>query len=253
MVTYPAPADLLAAGLDLPPVAEAAEPVPPGTVCALTGQPLTTGYPRRLMTTEATTEFLDHFRGDVHGWVSESAARCYRSANPRAGNPCARSILAVQEGAGAVRLWSPLIARESAAAQGRPCWSALVRLAWQAHAGRPVLAILTTNTKKRLWPRARVGALGSRTPLYYYDSDTQGDGVLWLDWPRLLACLDLVEELYTAGFPKPVLRTCLLRKTDADPLRALAGERALAPWRGTPEFRVAALIAQKTGDPDADA
>ncbi len=92
------PADLLSSGLSLPPVDSPPETgLPAGTVCAVTGQPISEGYPVRSIVTEATAEFLDAFRNNLAGWVSENAARCYRSANPRAGNPCARSILALAE------------------------------------------------------------------------------------------------------------------------------------------------------------
>lgn len=243
--TFLTPADLLARGLDLPPLPQPPLELPAGTTCAITGQPIRHGYRVADLTTDATTEFLDAFRGGVDGYVSESAARCFRSANPRAGNPCARSHLAFADGT----YYAPLIARESALAQGRPCWSELVRAVWPARAGEQCLVLLTTDTKKRLWPYARVGALGPRTPVYLYDAASGEAGVTWVDWAALLACLDLVEEVYSQGFPKSALRRGL-PSAPAACLRAGLGaarrwERALAPWRERAELRLAVLIAQR--------
>ncbi len=242
---YLTPADLLARGLELPPLPEPPTPVPPGTVCGVTGQPISAGYPVRDVITSATAEFLDAFRNNLAGYVSENAARCYRSSNPKLGNPCARSILAFADGT----LWMPLIAREPAREQGRPCWSELVRQVWPGRAGQSCLCMLTTDTKKRLWIRARVGALGPRTPVLYYDSKTAGNEVLLIDWPALLESLTLIEVVYNLGFPKAAIGTSLYVASKVAQSVTLSEtrrlERALAGWRGRPEFRVALLIAQK--------
>ncbi len=243
--TFLTPADLLARGLNLPLPAVQPVATPPSTCCAITGQPITSGYLVADMVTEATAEFLDCFRGGIGGWVSESAARCFKSADPRRGNPCARSVLAFEDGT----LYNPLINRESAAAQERPCWSDLVRQVWPARRGEQMLAILTTDTKKRLWIRARVGALGPRTPLLYYDSGT-GNEVLIVDWPMLLAGLELCELIYGLGFPKEAIRGSLYvaskvcETVGLSVARELEGD--LARWRERPEFRPALLMAQRT-------
>ncbi len=245
------PADLLAQGLGLPPVAEPAYPLPPGTVCAITGQPITTGYRVADMVTEATAEFLDCFRAGVGGHVSENAARCFRSSNPRMGNPCARPVLLFADGPA----YMPTIARESPATLprcltemgvpvSRPCWSDLVRAVWPDHHGQQCLCILTTDTKKRLWIRARVGALGARTPVLVHEGEDSA--VLLIDWARLIECLDLVEAVYSAGFPKAAIRASLYGACKAISLAETRRmENLLRPWRSRPEFTVATLIAQK--------
>jgi hypothetical protein len=63
---FATPADFLVCGLNLPPLVTEPQPVPTGTECAITGQPITSGYPVAEMVTEATAEFLDCFRGGVH-------------------------------------------------------------------------------------------------------------------------------------------------------------------------------------------
>jgi len=247
MITYFTPADYLAHGLDLPLPDVTPVVVPAGTCCAITGQPITTGYAATDMVTGATAEFLDCFRGGVQGYVSVSAARCFKSADPRKGNPCARSVAAFDGW-----LANPLIARDQATAQGRPCWSDLVRELWMDRAGQQCLLILTTDTKKRLWIRARVGALGNRTPMLVYDADTSVNEVLILDWTGLLCCLADVESAYTFGFPKAAIRESLFIASKATAAvglrRAVDMERRLAAWRGTPEMLVATLIAQKEPD-----
>jgi hypothetical protein len=240
------PADFLTRGLGLVPLPTPPQPVPPGTCCAITGQPITEGYPVRDMVTDATNEFLDCFRGGVHGYVSDAAARCFKNSDPRKGNPTARAAMIFEDGT----YHNPLISRDSAGkSDGRPCWSDLVRAVWPERAGQRVLIILTTDMKRRLWIRARVGTLGPRTPIFYYDSETAGNEVLLVDWPRLIECLDLVETIYTAGFVKPSIRESLWRQSKAIEevgyQQTRMYEAALREWRGTPEFQVATLITQK--------
>lgn len=236
---------LLASGLRLPPLPEPPIPVPPGTVCATSGEPLAHGYPVERVVTDATGEFLDTFHGDVHGWVSDSAARCYTSADPRRGNPCARSVLAFADGT----LHSPLIAREAARAQNRACWSQLVRDVWPDRAGQVMLAIITTDTKKRLWMHARTGVLGERTPIFCYDPETALHGIRYISWPRLITCLDCVEEIYSAGFPKQALRVSLYTAGKIAQTVGLSTTRrmeaALSAWRSSQEFAIALLMAQR--------
>lgn len=242
-------ADLLAAGIGLPPVAEPAHDLPPGSSCAITGQAITRGYRVADMVTDATSEFLDTFGGRPDGYVSESAARCFRSANPRAGNPCARGHLAIDVGSDGVLYVSPMISCESAAKQGRPCWSAAVRAVWPQHAGRPCCVMIVDDFKRRLWPYATVGALGSQTAVYVHDGGLFGmESTIRVDWPAMLACLDAVEAVYALGFSKPAIRDGLLHSTKAVAAvglpAAIAHERAIAGWRARPEFRPALMIAQ---------
>jgi hypothetical protein len=200
------------------------------------------------MMTGATAEFLDCFRGGIGGWVSDAAARCFKASDPRKGNLGARTVLIFEDG----DYYNPLIAREQAVIQGRPCWSELVRQVWPARAGQRVLIILTTDMKKRLWIRARVGMLGNRTPVLYYDAATAGNEVLLIDWPRLIECLDTVESVYSAGFSKAAIRESLYTAGKIAQTAGLTAtqrmESQLMLWRGTPEFQVATLIAQKKGE-----
>jgi hypothetical protein len=230
-------------------------------ICAITGQPIRRGYPVSQMVTSATAEFLDCFRGNLHGWVSESAARCFKSANPRIGNPCARPLVIFEDGAA----YMPTIARDSLATLPaclvqagvdieRPCWSDLVRQLWPQRAGQRCVIILSTDTKKRLWIRARVGALGPRTPVLVYDAPTAQNAVVLLDWPALIECLGLIEEVYTIGFAKAAIRDSLYRANKVVQTIGIGEtrryERALTQCRGRAEFGPALLIAQKAPEPE---
>lgn len=242
------PADLLVAGLRLPPMRTDPQDVPRGTECAITGQPIALGYPVSEMVTGATTEFLDCFRGGVDGYVSEAAARCFKNADPKKGNPTARSFLIFEDGIG----YLPLINRESAMKQNRPCWSELVREVWPARAGQRCLSILTTDTKKRLWIRARIGQMGEHTPVLVYDGASAQNAVLFVNWPALIEYLSLIEEVYTAGFVKASIGSSLFRQWKAADTCGMAvamgWERQLRTIRSTDEFAMGLLIAQKQNE-----
>lgn len=199
------------------------------------------------MVTEATAEFLDCFREQIDGYVGEFTARCFKNADPRKGNPTARSVIVFEDSTA----WQPLINATSAAEQGRACWSQLAREVWPTRKGQRCLIILTTDTKKRLWIRARIGALGTRTPVLVYDSKLMVNEVRLLDWPKFLECLNIVEQAYSAGFSKDSINSSLYGQTKAMAAIGLPAtmrmERALAQWRGRLEFAPALLIAQKEG------
>lgn len=234
-------ASLLVRGLGLGPVELAAAEAPPDTTCAMTGVPITQGYPIQALCSDATAEYLDTFRGQPCGWLGEDAARAFRWQR-------LTSLAAMIYADGTC--YRPLISRESAAKdETRPCWSDLLRAVWPERRGEEVLILLTTDMKKRLWPRARVGVLGSATPLYLYDAGLSVAQSLTVDWPALLDCLHLVEEVYTAGFVKERIRTGLWsyhKKVEEVGIGNTARwERALAGWRARPEFLPALLVAQK--------
>jgi hypothetical protein len=241
-------ADLLVRGNGFSPLPEPPIEVPAGTRSAVSGQPLTTGYPVVSVVTGATTEFLSQFNGNVQGWVSENEAICFHNASPRLGNPSARTVLVFGDGT----YYNPMISRESARKLGRPCWSELVREVWPARCGQMMLMILTTDMKKRLWPRCRVGALGHVAPVYLYDGESNVAQNLAIDWQRLIECLDLVEMVYNLGFVKVAIINSLYMIGKTAQVVGLAKTRelegALAAWRGEPEFKVATLIAQKQGE-----
>jgi len=82
-----------------------------------------------------------------------------------------------------------------------------------------------------------------------YDSGMALDQVRLVDWPSLIECLDLIEEVYTAGYSKDAIGASLYGQTKAIEQAGFAQtrrwERLLQDWRPRPEFAVALLIAQK--------
>jgi hypothetical protein len=263
-VDYPTPADLLVRAFNLPPPDREPVQLPPGEHCAVSGKPITVGYPMAQITTTATTEFLDAFRGgqSVCGYVSEAAARCYRAASPRLGNPCARAMLLFADGTGYLPIIRedtkgevklPRLLEETGAPISRPRWTDLVREVWPERRGQMCLVIATTDVQKRLWIRARVGALGPRTPVLLHDGPLSE--VRLIDWPRLIECLGLFEDVYTLGWSKEAIRTSLYANLNVCQAVGVAAardlERRVAAWRERPEFAFAALIAQRRSTPPA--
>lgn len=191
------------------------------------------------ITTDATNEYMDTFRGLPTGWVCESAARLFRQDHNLG------AWLLFEDGAA----FRPLIARESARRENRPCWSELVRDIWPARRGQRMVCLLTTDTKKRLWPRARVGTLGAHTPVFAYDSKLRLAHTVTVAWPDLLSALDLLEDFYTSGFSKCALRESVFAEWKTCERIGMARARVIEDWlrvlRLSPVFPLALIIAQK--------
>ena len=187
--------------------------VPDGTLCALAncGAPIASGYPVASITTDATNEFLDTYRGGLQGHVCPDCAALVKAQSPQTDYSMGRAWLVVA-GAGA---WDPLISRESAETAGRQCWSDLVRQVWREHRGCECAVLLTTDGKRRTWPLCRAGVVGERTPILYHNTGGDAEcliyfGSLDVDWGRWVECLDLVESAYSLGFAKRHLAGGLL-------------------------------------------
>jgi hypothetical protein len=212
-------------------------PAPPGTRCALTGRALAAGYPAKDILTSASADIADTFRSPGT-WVCEEAARLFKESRLLTSN-----LLALP-----ARGLRPMVAQASATPE-RPAWRDLLRA---LAPGTPTVAIFTSNTKRRLWPAARLSYFGPTwQPLF---CDGTEERTLRLDAARLLACLTLVEEVYEAGFNKEAMRVGLLDQSAAKAIRALgwgtarAYEHRLAPWRGSDEFLLSLFVAQKSDE-----
>lgn len=230
--------DFLVRGMGLPPLDTPPERIDDIVYDAITGVGIADGYRVRDIVPKAAGEFLDLLRGNVDGWISEATARAFR------GTWNLGNRLIFEDGTH----YYPLINLKSAREQNRPCWSELVRKVWD-RCGERLLAILTTDFKKRLWPQARIGILGSATAVYLHDANLDISASVWIDWAKMLFVLDLVEDIYRAGFSKSgIVKGILSEYQTAQTVgvqAALNWERRLQTIRGCHEFTMAIIIAQK--------
>lgn len=226
------------------------ETAPPNAACALTGAPLSTGYPIAAVVSAAQGEWWETFNGDPYGWLSPSAAACWAATNPKRDMRMSKSFAVFGSTA-----YEPMVSQRSADAQSRPSWRDLVRHAWQHHHGEPCAISITSDTKKRVWMKGRLGALGSRTPVLIYDMGEIGmHEVITVDWPLMLDDLTLVESLYERGFYRGDVTTTLFRNTKAAERYGWGdtrfAEHSLADARRRPHWPFVQLIARgvdKTG------
>lgn len=153
-------------------------------------------------------------------------------------------------------LWWPILSVETAAATAdpqRPAWRDVLRHVATLPPATPLAGLLTSDPKPRLWPRVRASTVG-RALLYVHstgDKSPVGEvsTLLALELPRLVACLDLMQPLLAAGWPKRVIWQGLLTdftRASRAMVAALREEQALARVRALPEFAVALLAAGVT-------
>ncbi|MCI0549404.1 MAG: hypothetical protein L0287_00460 [Anaerolineae bacterium] len=227
--------DYLVNGLQIPPLDEPPKPITAS--CAITGVPITQGYSVWDIVPDSAGEYLDLLHG-TNGYVSETAARAIK------GTWNLGSRIIFDDGTH----YHPLIARDKKGE--RPCWSDLVRHLWNEKRGESVLMILTTDVKKRVWHKARIGVLGRATPVMIYDITDSGlSSVQVIDWVVLLEILDVVENIYSMGFSKNGIRYSLLREWSRvqsfGTRQVIDLDNQLKPLREKTEFSMAVLISQK--------
>lgn len=234
--------DLMVRGMEIQEIDANNPPLvdcPPNTHCCITGEEIERGYYAQDIVPSAAGEFLELMHGDVTGYMSEMAARAFKGS----WNLGSRFIF---EDA---THYHPLLNGESAAKQERACWSQLVRDVWSDKRGMRYVAILATDYKKKIWPLAQVGTLGEQSPILVFDASRDLLRNVTVDWRRLIEVLDFVELVYTAGFVKPAIESNLLSSNkavnDVGLYQSIDWENHLKTLRGTPEFIVASIIAQK--------
>lgn len=231
-------ADFLVKGLGIQPLIEyELKKIEGGSRCLLSGQYITEGYSVWDIIPSSTGEFLDFLPGGMVGYLSETVARAIKGT----WNLGSRVIF--EDGTH----YHPLIARDQK--KERPCWSELVRQIWKERAGQKVLIILATDPKKRIWNRARIGVLGSTTPVLLFDTDNCLLATKLMDWVELLRILDIIEEVYTLGFSKRGIQQSLLsewsRVQKYGIKKVIEIDNLLKTLRAKAEFTMALLIAQK--------
>lgn len=207
--------------------------------CALSGEEITEGYWVMDTVSKSYSRFMDTFR-DADGYVSVDAA----TGIANDWNLGCRMIF--EDGTHL----HPLISKEQAEKQGRPCFSEAVRDVWPTKEGQSCLILITPDVKKRLWPMARTGTLGLQTPVTMLAGDYNVEECRFISWPALLATLDAIEAIYSAGFGKDAILNNLFRSRKAVETMGMTWtaehEKSITELRTQPEFIPALLIAQAT-------
>jgi hypothetical protein len=249
--------------LALPPV-----PVPPGTVCAQSGVPLTEGIALPNLLSLYSSGLADTFRfvtsiqapapdrvsgpehthcdsrsrpsgrksrrGHTPRYVSVEVARVY--AERFSGN------LLTMDG----RELRPLITA-AFATEERPRWRDL--LLHSLTEGMQTVVIMTNEAQKRLWPRAAVSFVGPNWQVLL--NDEQGCRLLRVSFAQVLSCLHVIERVYTLGFSKASIREGLMTYTARSTITAVGVDQvryydlALSQIRPTAAFAIALFVAQK--------
>lgn len=218
--------------------------LPPGTRCTLTGEPITWGYPVQEIVSAAQGEWLETFNGNPYGYMSQHAAACWGASNPKGDMRCSKSFVVCGDIG-----YEPMVSQKSADEQGRPSWRDLVFTVREKHLGEPCAIVLSSDTKKRVWPRGRAGVIGSNTPVLIYDTGTLGMyEVRYIDWLAMLDDVTTVESIYNRGFYRRDIQQGLYQNLNAC---QTAGwefvammETKLRIVRKTPHFPFALLIAR---------
>lgn len=202
--------------------------------CALTGAEITEGYAAMDILPKVFSQYTKTF-SDPTGIVSRDVATCF--ANDW--NLGCRMIF--EDGTH----FHPLINKEQADKQGRPCFSEAVRAVWPEKKGQACLIIITSDVKKRIWPIARPGVLGDKTPVTVLAPEWGLEECLYLAWEELLSVLDDIESLYAEGFNKDAIAHSLFTSPKAFTVAAVgAKEDCIARRRALPSFYPALTIAQ---------
>ncbi|HEX6940700.1 MAG TPA: hypothetical protein VF158_14890 [Longimicrobiales bacterium] len=218
--------------------------VPPGTVCAIGGHPIRRGCRIADVVTDTTARPHEIFRCGGE-YVSVEAAWLYKAA-ARTGGGIAGNMLAIEGQPGE----RPMLSRDSADKQGRRAWpDVLMDLA----PGLATVAIITTESKRRLWLDARVSITGDAWQPYLCWGTT--DRTLTVSLSTVQALLPLAEQAYGLGWSKQDILDGLLHAGRAKLVqkvglsRALELDRAFAAWRGSDELLLTAAVVQKPRTP----
>jgi hypothetical protein len=222
-------------------------PIPEGAVscnstCSITGEQIKNGFPIEKIISKDTSDIFHIFK--VHsGFISVYAAAVFRAQTVIRGN------IMVWNGTG-IR---PFVSVESATKE-RPCWSDLFK---KMENGDEIYAIVTDESKRRLWPNAMFCNISENTKIYFNGSPYKGAALesrlLCLNYKKFLECLDSVEKAYEAGFSKASIFHNLLSTQNRKFIQATGiryakdVEKQLMKWRCTDEFVLSVFVAQKNG------
>ena len=192
--------------------------------CAFSGERIVEGYPLKAVISTATAEISDTFRYPSE-FVSAYFAELFRAQALLRGN-----LLFLQDA-----LLQPMISATSAATQSRPCWRDLVM--GDLPIESTTLAVVTDESKRRLWTHARTSVFGDYWRPFLNASVVKAGKTykaplvsrsLVVNVFRLRECLKTVEAVQSHGFTKRGIYEGILDETER--LR-LSGCDVLSNWR----------------------
>ncbi|NBC16686.1 MAG: hypothetical protein GVY18_05130 [Bacteroidetes bacterium] len=247
---------LLHDAFEPPPVTERygePKPLPPGSICAISGEPISEGFRSESLLTRASSAPHEIFPVYTSDYVSVEAARCYKHF--RGG--LTGNLLAVERPDGSVEGHRPMVSLDSANSQGRSNWQRIL-YGLDPHAtleeGGRCLAIFTEEFQRRLWLDARLSTVGPYWQPYLYSGSLQR--TLTVDLIELQHILALCEYVYSLGFTKDHLLHGLLNSRSMAAVREHGFPRIrqldaiLDDYRESDELLLAVFVAQRTDSLD---
>lgn len=202
------------------------------TVCAFSGAPLVAGTDAtrlKAIIKPATADLADTFKYQSE-FVSVNVAKCFTE------NRLLRGNLYISENG----IIAPMVSLKSAREKGRPTWCDVFFDMLEP----PCILILTDESKRRLWPNARVTTSGTWLQIFLNEGDICYN--LYVDKEKTLGAMKTVIACLKHGFTKQAIRTSLYSQSKKIIETGLERTRALevrcATFRGTPEFRIATFI-----------
>lgn len=263
---FPSVASVLAQAFDPQVALPQSVLVPPGTLCAQSGVPLTEGIALKYVLSPNSADLADTF--PFYDTCEPSAESMEPAVQqPRRGRPGRRGALAegvrpryVSQAVARVygsrfsgnllvadgRGYRPLI-NAAYASEERPRWRDLILHTLRE--GMLTVAILTHESQKRLWPRAAVSYVGPNWQVLL--DDEHSCRLLCVDFGQLRSCLLLVEQIYQAGFSKDAICTSLFARAKRLVIAQVGMEQVsqweqdLSRWRAGAAFPIAIFVAQR--------
>lgn len=227
-----------------PPTPEKPNLLPENALCALTGNLIEYGYPVKTIITNTSADIPDTFRY-ISDFVSVPAARCYKASGLLRGNLLALNRTGLR----------PFVSQDSSTNE-RPSWRSVIFN--KLTSGTQTVAIFTDESKRRLWPNARLSIFGEYWQPYLNASPWPGSApvsrLLTVNASHVRKCLRLVEEIYSIGFSKPAIAIGLLHPSNRKKIQAIGitqakeYENQISLWRDKDEFLLSIFVAQKMED-----
>lgn len=218
---------------------EESEAEPCQAKCCLSGESISSGFPIQKILSSSMGDVADIVKINS-GWIGCEAAACMKASKTLRGNLCALPSQGI----------FPFVA-ETSATEDRPTWSALLR---GVPEGTPSLMVFTDESKRRLWPFAKISEYGEQWRPYLNTGASIPANIsreCRLSRSLFLRCLNFVEETYSHGFSKYAIMEGLLDISSSKAIKAhgisyaMQQEEQLKQWRGWDELLLAVFVAQK--------